>query len=217
MLFAPRATLDDMKTWKFLLSPGLELRPLGRPSRNQSLYRLRYPGTYLVIHMCAKFPVAQIKIRCLRLHIRHLCICYVTDYLITTVKQSLSWEAKLFLSYSRNSPPLIEYASSLPYSQEPATLLPKGRKNNIIWLISLSKSLSKLNIWTIIHVKFYSRQHSTALWLIDLIYKAIILPATCALAWAVFPHPVDESLKMFESNMWRRKLGPKMGKQQETL
>jgi hypothetical protein len=25
--------------------PGLELRPLGRPARSQSLYRLRYPGS----------------------------------------------------------------------------------------------------------------------------------------------------------------------------
>jgi hypothetical protein len=25
--------------------PGLEIRPLGRPARSQSLYRLRYPGS----------------------------------------------------------------------------------------------------------------------------------------------------------------------------
>jgi hypothetical protein len=29
-----------------LTLPGLELRPLGRPARSQSLYRLRYPGSY---------------------------------------------------------------------------------------------------------------------------------------------------------------------------
>jgi hypothetical protein len=40
-----RAGLDDMEKGKFLPSPGLELRPLGRPARSQSLYRLRYPGT----------------------------------------------------------------------------------------------------------------------------------------------------------------------------
>jgi hypothetical protein len=28
----------------FLPLPELELRPLGRPARSQSLYRLRYPG-----------------------------------------------------------------------------------------------------------------------------------------------------------------------------
>jgi hypothetical protein len=30
---------------KFLILPGLELRPLGRPAHNQSLYRLHYPGS----------------------------------------------------------------------------------------------------------------------------------------------------------------------------
>jgi hypothetical protein len=35
-------------TWrKFLTLPGLELRPLGRPARSQSLYRLHYPGSSL--------------------------------------------------------------------------------------------------------------------------------------------------------------------------
>jgi hypothetical protein len=41
-----RAGLDDMQR-KFLTLLGLELRPLGRPARSQSLYRLRYPGSYL--------------------------------------------------------------------------------------------------------------------------------------------------------------------------
>jgi hypothetical protein len=35
----PRAGLDDVKR-KFLILPGLELQPLGRPARRQSLYRL---------------------------------------------------------------------------------------------------------------------------------------------------------------------------------
>jgi hypothetical protein len=43
----PRAGLDDVEKSKFLTLPGLELRPLGRPARIQSLYRLHYPG-YLV-------------------------------------------------------------------------------------------------------------------------------------------------------------------------
>jgi hypothetical protein len=38
----PRAGLDDVKKKKFLTLPGLELRPLDRPARSQSLYRLRY-------------------------------------------------------------------------------------------------------------------------------------------------------------------------------
>jgi hypothetical protein len=41
----PRASLDDMEKRKFLTLPGLELRPLSRPERSQSLYRMRYPGS----------------------------------------------------------------------------------------------------------------------------------------------------------------------------
>jgi hypothetical protein len=39
----PRAGLDDLEKRKFLITLGLELRPLGRPALSQSLYRLRYP------------------------------------------------------------------------------------------------------------------------------------------------------------------------------
>jgi hypothetical protein len=42
----PRDSLDDVEKRKFLTLPGLELQPLGHPSRSQSLYRLRYPGYY---------------------------------------------------------------------------------------------------------------------------------------------------------------------------
>jgi hypothetical protein len=35
----PRAGLDDVEKRKFLTLPGLELRPLGRPTHSQSLYR----------------------------------------------------------------------------------------------------------------------------------------------------------------------------------
>jgi hypothetical protein len=41
----PRAGLDDVEKITFLALPGLQLRPLGRPARSQSLYRLRYPGS----------------------------------------------------------------------------------------------------------------------------------------------------------------------------
>jgi hypothetical protein len=43
----PRAGLDDMENRKFLTLPGLEPQPLSRPARSQSLYRLRYPGSYM--------------------------------------------------------------------------------------------------------------------------------------------------------------------------
>jgi hypothetical protein len=42
----PRAGLDDVEKRKFLTLLRLELRPLGRPSRSQSLYRLPYDGSY---------------------------------------------------------------------------------------------------------------------------------------------------------------------------
>jgi hypothetical protein len=43
-----RTGLDDLKRTKFLILSGLELRPLGRPARSQSLYRMRYPGSYII-------------------------------------------------------------------------------------------------------------------------------------------------------------------------
>jgi hypothetical protein len=41
-----RAGLNDVEGRKFLILPGLERRPLGRPASSQSLYRLRYPGSF---------------------------------------------------------------------------------------------------------------------------------------------------------------------------
>jgi hypothetical protein len=38
----PRVGLDDMENIKFLTLLGLELRPVRRPARSQSLYRLSY-------------------------------------------------------------------------------------------------------------------------------------------------------------------------------
>jgi hypothetical protein len=37
--------MDDVEKRKFLTLPGLELRPLDRPARSQSQYRLLYPGS----------------------------------------------------------------------------------------------------------------------------------------------------------------------------
>jgi hypothetical protein len=47
----PGAGVDDVEKRKLLNLPGLELRPLGRPARSQSLYRLRYPGPYLYVYI----------------------------------------------------------------------------------------------------------------------------------------------------------------------
>jgi hypothetical protein len=44
----PGAGLDDVEKRTFLTLPGLKLQRLGRPVRNQSLYRLSYPGSYMV-------------------------------------------------------------------------------------------------------------------------------------------------------------------------
>jgi hypothetical protein len=43
----PRACLDEVEKRYFLTLPGLELRPLGRAARSQSLYRLSYPGSWV--------------------------------------------------------------------------------------------------------------------------------------------------------------------------
>jgi hypothetical protein len=40
----PRTALDDVVRRKTLPLPGLELRLLSRPTRSESLYRLRYHG-----------------------------------------------------------------------------------------------------------------------------------------------------------------------------
>jgi hypothetical protein len=41
----PRTSLNDVDKRKFLILSGLDLRPLGRPVRSQSLYRLSYRGS----------------------------------------------------------------------------------------------------------------------------------------------------------------------------
>jgi hypothetical protein len=37
--------VGDVERRKIFLLPGFEFRPLGRPARSQSLYRLSYPGS----------------------------------------------------------------------------------------------------------------------------------------------------------------------------
>jgi hypothetical protein len=46
----PRAGVDAVEKRKFVILPGLELRPLCRPARGQSLYRLRLPGSLYIIY-----------------------------------------------------------------------------------------------------------------------------------------------------------------------
>jgi hypothetical protein len=50
----PCVSLDEPESREILSLPGLELRPLGRPARSQSLYRLRYLGyplKYTALHI----------------------------------------------------------------------------------------------------------------------------------------------------------------------
>jgi hypothetical protein len=47
----PSTGLDHVEKIKFLPKPGLELRPLGRPARNQSLYRVHYPDSHIYIYI----------------------------------------------------------------------------------------------------------------------------------------------------------------------
>jgi hypothetical protein len=54
----PRAGLDDVEKKKFLTQPGLELRPLGRPARSQSLFRMRYPGSQYTIRIALKITAS---------------------------------------------------------------------------------------------------------------------------------------------------------------
>jgi hypothetical protein len=57
----PRAGLDEMEKRKFLTLLGLELRPLGRPARSESLYRLRYPGSYKIQQYISDLQVFATK------------------------------------------------------------------------------------------------------------------------------------------------------------
>jgi hypothetical protein len=43
-----RTCLDDVEKRKFLTLPGLELQSLSRPALSQSLYRLGYPGSFII-------------------------------------------------------------------------------------------------------------------------------------------------------------------------
>jgi hypothetical protein len=45
----PGTGMDDVERSKIVPLPGLEIRPLGRPALNQSLYRLCYPGSIRVM------------------------------------------------------------------------------------------------------------------------------------------------------------------------
>jgi hypothetical protein len=51
----PKVGLEDVEKRKFLTLPVLKLRPLGRPARSQSLYRLSYPGCHKFVKMAYEY------------------------------------------------------------------------------------------------------------------------------------------------------------------
>jgi hypothetical protein len=57
----PRAGLHDVEKRKFLTLPELELRPLSRPARSQSLNRMRYPGSTSRLRTCSPRSSRHIK------------------------------------------------------------------------------------------------------------------------------------------------------------
>jgi hypothetical protein len=60
-----RAGLDDVERRKFLTLPGLELRPLGRPARSQSLCRLTLSRLPVIVKtiLVSKNTVSIVKIK----------------------------------------------------------------------------------------------------------------------------------------------------------
>jgi hypothetical protein len=56
----PRAGLDDVEKRKYLTLPGLELQPLERPARSQSLYQLRNPRVWKDKKSHGVFPTEEI-------------------------------------------------------------------------------------------------------------------------------------------------------------
>jgi hypothetical protein len=73
-----RADLDNVQKTKFLTLLGLEIRPLGRPTRSQSLYRLRYPGSVIT-------PFSRLK---LNIRFRGTCFVYFEGL---RVSQTRNW------------------------------------------------------------------------------------------------------------------------------
>jgi hypothetical protein len=65
----PRAGLDGVEMRQFLTVPGLEIRPLGHPARSQSLYRLSYPSSYILLSF---FIIFNGKFEFVNLTMRHI-------------------------------------------------------------------------------------------------------------------------------------------------
>jgi hypothetical protein len=73
----PRAGLDDVEKRKFFILPGLELRTHSGPACSQLLYRLRYPGSYIVnCNLCKYKRFQQMGVLS-----KATCFCICVPYL----------------------------------------------------------------------------------------------------------------------------------------
>jgi hypothetical protein len=77
----PGTGLDDVKRRNILLLPGLELRPVCRLARSQSLYRLSYPGSSFMPCTFIKFSaylkhflVDEFQNSAARSTVQHICL-----------------------------------------------------------------------------------------------------------------------------------------------
>jgi hypothetical protein len=94
----PRVGLYDVEKRKSLTLPGRELRPLGRPARSQSLYRLSYPGS----RRCCTCRISSSQLR--RLNGRGAWSCEIEVLRLTKASVScftaywtmLCWNKRLF-------------------------------------------------------------------------------------------------------------------------
>jgi hypothetical protein len=62
----PRASLDDLEKRKFLTLLRLELRLLSHPAHSQSLYWLRYPGSYFHYRLSLSIFLLAMTCSCLK-------------------------------------------------------------------------------------------------------------------------------------------------------
>jgi hypothetical protein len=67
----PRTSVDDVEKREFFTLPGLELGPLGRPARSQSLYRLSYPGSRNLLSIVLMIMVLEYA------HVPHRSHCWL--------------------------------------------------------------------------------------------------------------------------------------------
>jgi small-conductance mechanosensitive channel len=94
----PRAGLDNIEKRKFLTLLGVVLRPLGRPARNQSLYRPSYPGSLLAHIIIINIIIIIIIIIIFILIIKFLFLLYFFRLSLVLTLVFLLWKLLVFES-----------------------------------------------------------------------------------------------------------------------